>query len=72
MSMCDGTSAEDNFGFMFVEHHQHWVNTINLHADPEKVSCWPCHKLHDRQETCRPNKENNGAACISDISVETI
>ncbi len=51
---------------------KHWVNTVSLHADPEKVSCWPCHKLHDRPETCRPNKEGNGAACISDISVETI
>jgi hypothetical protein len=50
----------------------HWINTTTLHADPEKVSCWPCHKLHETPETCRPNRENNGAACISDISVQTI
>lgn len=51
---------------------KHWRNTTTLHADPLRVSCWPCHRLHDRIETCRPNKEDNGAACISDISVETV
>ncbi len=51
---------------------KHWLNTVTLTADPERVSCWPCHKLHDGPETCRANKENNGAACISDISVQTI
>lgn len=51
---------------------KHWVNTITLHADQENVSCWPCHKLHNGPETCRPNKENLGAACISDISVEML
>ncbi len=51
---------------------KHWVNTTTLHADPNKVPCWPCHKLHDTQETCVANEEKNGSACISDISVETI
>ncbi len=51
---------------------KHWVNTTTLHADPERVPCWPCHRLHDDISTCRENKEKNGAACISDISVETL
>jgi len=49
-----------------------WVNTTTLHADQERVSCYPCHRLHNETSTCKPNKENNGAACISDISVEDI
>ena len=50
---------------------KHWINTTTLHADPNRVPCWPCHKLWDTP--CdHPNAENNGAACISDISVETI
>lgn len=51
---------------------KHWVNTITLHADQSRVPCWPCHKLHNTPDTCVPNKENNGAACISDISVEVL
>jgi ADP-heptose:LPS heptosyltransferase len=51
---------------------KHWVNTITLHADPIRVPCWPCHRLHNGPETCVRNKEGNGAACISDISVETV
>lgn len=51
---------------------KHWVNTVTLHADPIRVPCWPCHRLHESQDTCVPNKEDNGAACISDISVETL
>ena len=52
---------------------KHWVNTTTLHADPVKVPCWPCHRLHDGIETCVPNKDGgNAAACISDITVETI
>ena len=51
---------------------KHWVNTTTLHADPERVPCWPCHRLHNDPATCVANKENNGAACISDISVETV
>jgi len=51
---------------------KHWINTTTLHADPNRVPCWPCHRLHDDISTCVPNKENNGAACISDISVERV
>jgi ADP-heptose:LPS heptosyltransferase len=51
---------------------KHWVNTTSLHADPNYVPCWPCHRLHDDPSTCVPNKENNGAACISNITVEKL
>lgn len=51
---------------------KHWTNTMTLHADPNRVPCWPCHRLHDDPSTCVENKEKNGAACISDISVETL
>jgi ADP-heptose:LPS heptosyltransferase len=51
---------------------KHWHNTTTLHADPNRVPCWPCHRLHDGPSTCVENKEKNGAACISDISVEKL
>jgi len=51
---------------------KHWVNTVSLHADPKRVPCWPCHRLHNTPVTCVPNKDNNGAACITDISVEEL
>jgi len=51
---------------------KHWVNTTTLHADDTRVPCWPCHRLHDDPSTCKENKEQNGAACISDISVERL
>jgi FkbM family methyltransferase len=51
---------------------KHWRNTTTLHADPERVSCWPCHQLHDDMSTCRPGKFKNAAACMDDIGVETI
>jgi ADP-heptose:LPS heptosyltransferase len=50
---------------------KHWVNTVTLHAGAN-VPCWPCHRLHDEQKTCVPNREGNGAACISDISAERL
>jgi ADP-heptose:LPS heptosyltransferase len=50
---------------------KHWVNTTTLHAGSE-VACWPCHRLHDVKDTCKANREGNGAACISDISVEKL
>jgi hypothetical protein len=49
-----------------------WVNTTTLHANADRVPCWPCHRLHDDKSTCVQNKEGNGAACISDISVEDL
>jgi ADP-heptose:LPS heptosyltransferase len=52
---------------------KHWRNTIALSADPIRVPCHPCHRLHDHISTCVPNKDTgNAAACISDISVDTI
>lgn len=51
---------------------KHWKNTTTLHADPQRVPCWPCHRLHDDPSTCKPNADNNGAACISDITVDEI
>lgn len=52
---------------------KHWVNTKTLHADQNRVPCWPCHRLHNDMTTCAAGKENpNAAACMDDISVETI
>jgi FkbM family methyltransferase len=51
---------------------KHWVNTVSLHADPQRVPCWPCHRLHNDESTCMANAVGNGAACISDISPDTI
>lgn len=51
---------------------KHWYNTTTLTADPRRVPCWPCHRLHDTVDTCVPNKDNDGVACMSDISVELI
>lgn len=54
---------------------KHWVNTTTLHADPNRVPCWPCHQLHDSIDTCvRASHADpaTAAACISDIKVEDI
>lgn len=51
---------------------KHWVNTTTLHADPERVPCWPCHRLHDDASTCVPAADKESAACMADISVESI
>lgn len=51
---------------------KHWRNTTTLAADPERVPCFPCHRLNDSPATCVPNASKNGAACISDISVDQI
>ena len=51
---------------------KYWKRTVSLHADQGRVPCWPCHQLHDTKMTCTPNKDDNGAACISDISAEAI
>lgn len=49
-----------------------WRNTTTLHADSEKVPCWPCHKLHDTLDTCTPDETGQAAACISSISVAVV
>jgi FkbM family methyltransferase len=56
---------------------KHWVNTVTLHANQQRTPCWPCHCLHNTENGqfppyCTPNADKSGAACISDISVETI
>lgn len=51
---------------------KHWRNTVTLHADQQRVPCWPCHQLHDSAETCTPNSDNTGAACISGINTQAI
>jgi ADP-heptose:LPS heptosyltransferase len=57
----------------------HWVNTTTLHADQNRVPCWPCHRLHNDPSTCVPTKKEEGsdagrtgAACMADISVADI
>ena len=53
---------------------KHWINTVTLHADAQRVPCWPCHRLHENFEHCHTIKINDGdfASCISDISSEAI
>ena len=51
---------------------KHWRNTVTLHADQNRVPCWPCHRLHNTPDTCVSNAQNNGAKCISDISVDVL
>jgi ADP-heptose:LPS heptosyltransferase len=51
---------------------KNWVHTITLHADNERVPCYPCHRLHRDQSTCVPNADNTGAKCISDISIDLV
>lgn len=51
---------------------KHWRNTKTLHADQERVPCWPCHQLHDDEKTCKLNEDKTAAACMSDISAQAI
>ena len=51
---------------------KHWRNTVTMHADPDRVPCWPCHRLHNTPDTCVPNEFGNGAKCMTDISVEAL
>ena len=52
---------------------KHWINTVTLHADPNNVPCWPCHRLHNDPSTCNMDKDlGKVAACMADISVESI
>src|SRR5208337_5005699 len=73
-----GVAYESNYKVLMLSHgsvenvSKHWVNTVSLHADTARVPCYPCHQLHNTGETCTPNRDKNGSACISDISVETV
>lgn len=52
---------------------KHWVNTLTLKADQDRVPCHPCHRLHNDPSTCVPTKDGvNAASCMADISVECI
>lgn len=52
---------------------KHWINTVTLTPNIDRVPCWPCHRLHDDISTCTPCADGgHAAACISDYSVETI
>ena len=51
---------------------KHSVNTTSLIADQSRVPCFPCHRLHTDFKTCVPNQDNDGPACVSDVSVEAI
>jgi len=51
---------------------KHWVNTITLHADPNEVPCWPCHRLHDDISTCVAGKDKASSACMENISVDMV
>ena len=54
---------------------KHWVNATTLHADQNRVPCWPCHCLHDTIDTCVKAKNAEpatAAACIADIPVDDI
>lgn len=50
----------------------HWRATTTLHTTTERVSCWPCHQLHDEIATCRKAENAAAAACIADISDEAV
>lgn len=51
---------------------KHWINTTTLHADQNRVPCWPCHQLHDSIETCSKPVKGIAAGCMADIAVERI
>jgi hypothetical protein len=52
---------------------KHWRNTTTLHADPDEVPCWPCHRLHNSIDTCVPFMPGREiAACMANISVEQL
>lgn len=49
-----------------------WCNTAILHANPERVPCWPCHRLHDSFATCNKARGMDAAACMADIPVQAV
>jgi ADP-heptose:LPS heptosyltransferase len=50
----------------------HAQNTVVLQADAKRVPCYSCHRLHDDVSTCVSNAENDGAACLSDVTVPAV
>jgi len=51
---------------------KHWVNTTSLHADPERVPCYPCHRLHDDASTCVKAADAEASKCMADIALDTV
>lgn len=49
-----------------------WPNTTTLHADPLKIGCWPCHKLHGDLTHCTPDPSGKWSACVSSIRPEQV
>ena len=49
-----------------------WVNTTALHADPRRVGCWSCHRLHDSFDTCKKAPGLEAAACMADITSQSV
>lgn len=49
-----------------------WVNTYSLFTPTEKLSCYPCHKLHPdmNYSTCNLDKTKGVAKCQSMMNVE--
>lgn len=47
---------------------KHWINTETFHADPARVDCWPCHRLHSDMTFCRKAPDDiPSVACMADI-----
>lgn len=51
---------------------RHWVNTTTLHADPIRVPCYPCHRLHDDATTCVKAEDAEASKCMADIALDTV
>jgi ADP-heptose:LPS heptosyltransferase len=50
----------------------HWVNTTSLHADAERVPCYPCHRLHDDASTCVKADDAEASKCMADITLDAV
>jgi hypothetical protein len=51
---------------------KHWRRTVSLTADPGRVPCQPCHRLHDDISTCVKAPSDEAAACMADITVDRL
>lgn len=54
---------------------KYWKNTLTLHADAQRVPCWPCHLLIDEPVDCERLSGvvgGAGAACISSIQPDVV
>lgn len=78
-----GVAMEDMPKIVLVSHASdvnitsHWRNTVTLHADQKRVPCWPCHILHDDEDSClklsgRKKADSFAAACMEDIPISAV